>query len=397
MDGAARGRGEDTIAAEAHLGDDLDLDGGLLEAEGVDCGPVEAGEDTIARRSADTASGQWERTVSETGHGASLTLYATWFCPYAQRAWIALEEAGAAYHWAEVKPYLANADGTDSKNPKPLSQKAAENPDFVAASPKGLVPALVHRSAVEVKSDGVKALGTGCPFQQVTRVHESMDCVDYVDRVLCAGRLRSGDALLRHANHVVDTQITPHFYRLLMERGAAERAAAALALCEGLLQWADARPSASRADGGWSEGPYFLGDTFSAADIALAPWFPQRLDWIAGTYRHFALPDGEEFRPLRRFAAAMRARPSVVSTLVSRERLVANYSGYADNSATSAVALTFRRAEACTGAAAVQARQADSLPSVEAVEALLAQRRAKTAARPHDGGETQPTAKKPRL
>ena len=51
---------------------------------------------------------------------------------------------------------------------------------------------------------------------------------------------------------------------------------------------------------------------------------------------------GSRYDELREFAAAIWARPTVARTLVSRERLIGNYGGYADNSATSTVAQQFR-------------------------------------------------------
>ena len=34
-------------------------------------------------------------------------LYCSWFCPYAQRAWVALEEKGVEYQYVEINPYEA--------------------------------------------------------------------------------------------------------------------------------------------------------------------------------------------------------------------------------------------------------------------------------------------------
>ena len=47
---------------------------------------------------------------------------------------------------------------------------------------------------------------------------------------------------------------------------------------------------------------------------------------------------GERFDRLRAWHEACRHRPSVRATLADESKLVANYDGYADNSATSAVA-----------------------------------------------------------
>jgi glutathione S-transferase len=166
-----------------------------------------------------------------------------------------------------------------------------------------------------------------------SRVNESLDVVAYVDAHYARGRLASADPAVKRGIAVVETSILPFFYRLLMQQEQAQRDAAAAALLDGLLQWVSARPA-----GAAQAGPFFLGRHFSAADIALLPWFPQRLEWIAGAYRGFQLPETRAFRPLLQFSDAVRAHPSVQRTIVDRERLVANYSYYADGSATSTVA-----------------------------------------------------------
>jgi glutathione S-transferase len=90
-----------------------------------------------------------------------------------------------------------------------------------------------------------------------------------------------------------------------------------------------------------SEGPYFMGQCFSAFECAVLPWF-QRLSSVLSTYRDYELPEGEPFDRLRAWYAACLARPSFASTIANRERLVANYIGYADNRATSDCAVTTR-------------------------------------------------------
>mmetsp|Transcript_25682 Transcript_25682/g.102448 ORF Transcript_25682/g.102448 Transcript_25682/m.102448 type:complete len:94 (-) Transcript_25682:234-515(-) len=54
-----------------------------------------AGEATIAARTG--------------SQHAELTLYCSWFCPFAQRAWIACEEKHVPYAYVEVNPYEVDA------------------------------------------------------------------------------------------------------------------------------------------------------------------------------------------------------------------------------------------------------------------------------------------------
>ena len=137
-----------------------------------------------------------------------LQLFSSWFCPYAQRAWITLEELGLPYEWVEIQPYQLRQDGSATKNPKPLEQKRADYPGFVEASPKGLVPALAERdSAGTVRR----------------RVHDSLVCVRYLDEVWGGGRLQSNNLEVQRGIAVAEGQVIPHFYRLLMEAGTEQR------------------------------------------------------------------------------------------------------------------------------------------------------------------------------
>ncbi len=52
-------------------------------------------------------------------------LYNGLFCPFAQRAWIALLEKGVDFECVEVNPYK-------------------KTPEWLAISPKGFVPTIVH-------------------------------------------------------------------------------------------------------------------------------------------------------------------------------------------------------------------------------------------------------------
>ena len=59
-------------------------------------------------------------------------------------------------------------------------------------------------------------------------------------------------------------------------------------------------------------------------------------------YRNFVLPEEPRFDRLRSWHEACQRRPSVRATLADESKLVANYAGYADNTATSAVAKSVR-------------------------------------------------------
>ena len=117
------------------------------------------------------------------------------------------------------------------------------------------------------------------PPRTVTRVHESLVCVDYIDRHFAADGLAARQEAVLRGIGVTESDVLPHFYRLLMEQSEARREEAAVAIRTGLLAWLAARPpDAAR------RGPFFLGAQWSAADIALFPWYPQRLEWIANEH-----------------------------------------------------------------------------------------------------------------
>ena len=100
------------------------------------------------------ATGGGERTIAaHQSSTAPLQLFSSWFCPYAQRAWLALEETGVDYSWREIQPYLLDeTTGEPTKNPKTLAQKRQEFPEFVASSPTGLVPALLLPAREETQA-----------------------------------------------------------------------------------------------------------------------------------------------------------------------------------------------------------------------------------------------------
>ncbi|CAE8613370.1 unnamed protein product [Polarella glacialis] len=267
-----------------------------------------------------------ELTIEEKAGNAPLRLYCGWFCPFAQRAWIALEEKGAAYEYVAIEPYEEDPEkpGGYSKNPLPLEEKRRRYPDFVAASPRGLLPAIEYHTS------------TG----QIHRVFESMVCVEYLDELLPGPSLMppiaapEQRALVRAWCAWANEKIIPHFYRLLMRQSAEEREAEKRQLLDGLRCFAEAMSPVSSTG-----GAYFLGDDFSMADIAVCPWWT-RFHSIGATYRGLEIPHGGAFDRLHLWGAACEGRPSVARTIVDQKRLVGNYSNYADGSATSTVAQT---------------------------------------------------------
>lgn len=88
-------------------------------------------------------------------------------------------------------------------------------------------------------------------------------------------------------------------------------------------------------------GPFFLGDRFRMADVVLTPFW-QRMNWVGEHYIQLEFPDDKEFDRLRQWLQATSSRPSVAATLVCKPRLIASYSNYATNVATSDFAKNIR-------------------------------------------------------
>jgi glutathione S-transferase len=83
------------------------------------------------------------------------------------------------------------------------------------------------------------------------------------------------------------------------------------------------------------DGPFLLGNRLSLFEVAFAPFY-QRMLWVGEHYLELKFPiDEPEFQRLNTWWKAICARPSVSATLVSKPRLIASYSQYANNVAAS--------------------------------------------------------------
>jgi len=87
-------------------------------------------------------------------------------------------------------------------------------------------------------------------------------------------------------------------------------------------------------------GPWWLGETFTLADVAFYPFF-ERLPVLAH-YRDFTLPDG--CTGLVRWIDTMRTRASVQVHARSAEFYIKAYAHYADGSANGSTAQEMREA-----------------------------------------------------
>ena len=140
-----------------------------------------------------------------------LTLYSNWFCPFAQRTWIVCEEIGVKYLWREINPYQVDPSqaGGYTKISLSLEEKRRLYPDFIEASPRGLVPAVAHHHHSKENSSGKK---------KKLDVWESLPAAEYVDAVFGNGSLMPSDPWERamtqiwcdHCTHRIQKSTTPH-------------------------------------------------------------------------------------------------------------------------------------------------------------------------------------------
>jgi glutathione S-transferase len=107
---------------------------------------------------------------------AKFTLYCSWFCPFAQRAWIAAEHSGVPYRIEEINSYYVDESqpgGFTKKAMKP-EKKKQQNPAFVEATPRDLVPA-IQVSSQNDKNDLL--------------LRDSLPVAEYIDAVFGGGKL----------------------------------------------------------------------------------------------------------------------------------------------------------------------------------------------------------------
>jgi glutathione S-transferase len=256
-----------------------------------------------------------------------LKLYAGWFCPFVQRAWVVLLEKRIAHQYVEVNPY----------------HKA---PDFLALNPRGLVPTLaVPPSSLPGSEKRPKPL------------YESLVLCEYLDEAF-TDEAAHGPSLLPRGDGAeaayerarcrlwidhVASRIVPAFYRLLQHTPdkpySVEDARA------GFL--GHIRAFVGEMDDG---GPWFLGERFGLVDVALAPW-AQRL-FLIDHYKPGGVgipPEGQRGEDEKLWARwqdwvdAIVQRPSMKNTWSEEVRYIDVYKRYAEDTTQSEVGQATRQ------------------------------------------------------
>ncbi|CAB9506539.1 Glutathione S-transferase, N-terminal domain [Seminavis robusta] len=310
-----------------------------------------------------------------------VVLYCSWFCPFAQRAWIAVEELGINYEYVECNPYKVDPrePGGYTKQSLSLPDKQKLMPQFMKTSPRGLVPAITdvqHNKADVWESSvvmeyldttyGHSTLYTKSPhIQALLRI--------YVDH--CTARIqKSYYTFLMETNPQAQTTAKNEFFHecrvlacAMAPTGTGTSASESSSnlstptpdkiLQETMrvlqkdtgnkgmhIQRVDVQSLSQISQRAFQQetgkdnliqpGPFFLGQHFSAVDVALAPFW-QRILWVGAHYRDLKLPSDAAFERLDTWWQAVSQRPGVANTLVCKERLVSSYRQYAHNIATS--------------------------------------------------------------
>jgi len=241
------------------------------------------------------------------GHKATpAVFYASSRCPYTQRVWIGLEEKAVDYQWIEIDIYRkSNTDGDSPNRGRwllPMEELKQLYPNFVACSPRGQLPAL--------ENSGEK-------------VYDSTVLLEYVHEAFIGPPLLPTSpyarAQVRLWSKHVDLHVVPNYERLLAAHDQETRSLAREDLLRGLSEFQSVMAPVT-------EGPFFLGDDFSMADLALAPWW-QRMCSVLRAYRKF---DPSAFPRLQAWFEAVEARPSFAQTSVDPEKLIEDFSYCAD-------------------------------------------------------------------
>jgi len=243
-----------------------------------------------------TATGKALKTVEAhskpTDNGDGLIFYAGWFCPFVARTWITLEEKGIPYQYKEENPY---------HNDK----------EFLKISPKGLVPAIVWR---------------GKPL------HESLVICEFLEEAYPdTPRLMPSDpydrAQVRLAIDLVSKSIIPVFFKVLQSQEKAAQEKAVNDLTEALKKY-----------GEQAKGPYYMGDQYTFADIALVPWVAR----FPVIQQHRGFDPSRAGSSFTRWIEAVKSRPSYEAVLSEDQYYEEIYGRYLRDEAQSEAAKATR-------------------------------------------------------
>ena len=224
-----------------------------------------------------------------------MKLYSAWYCPFAQRAWMALKHKGIDFDYHEVDPY--------------------DNTEWWLGVSRGsaMVPVIVQSDTGAEEST----------VQDSNRIREYLDDL-YPQQTPIFSNNPAQRAEQKYWMDHISNNITPHFYRYLKANKTGPAQDEALAkMMAGLVSYAEAMHR---------HGPFFSGHEISAVDISMIP-FAYRIKVLLEHYRNFSLPtEGELWTRYHRWYNAMLESSAFKVTATDhaefRDRLVAFYLPY---------------------------------------------------------------------
>lgn len=224
-----------------------------------------------------------------------MKLYSAWYCPFAQRAWLALIHKALDFETIEIDPYDKNEQWLG------ISRQT------------GMVPVVVQPVA------GATDL----------TVVDSNRIIEFVDNAYPQNpRLLSVDANeqaeQKYWMDFVGRQIIPYFYRFLKCQDAgSQQDEMRDTMLVGLDNFTQAMSD---------KGPFFSGQSFGAVDIAFIP-FAYRINILLHYYRDFKLPtEGVVWQRYQQWFNAVVALPTFQQTVATPanydEQLISFYLPY---------------------------------------------------------------------
>jgi glutathione S-transferase len=225
-----------------------------------------------------------------------MKFYSAWYCPFAQRVWMALIHKEIAFDYVEVDPY--------------------EKSDWWVKLSRGteLVPVLVV-----MNRDGLGETA----IVESTRILEFLD--DYQAEtapIYAADPLERAEQ--KYWMDYIGNHVTPNFFRFLKANEAGDyRDKSRQGVIDGLTKVTQAMHTG---------GPFFSGARVSAVDITLIP-IALRIDVVLRAYRDFELPrQGVNWPRYHDWYQAMLVQPVFRATGFDHEdyerRLVEHYHSY---------------------------------------------------------------------
>jgi len=207
-----------------------------------------------------------------------MKFYSAWYCPFAQRAWLALLVKKMPFEYIEIDPYLKTSRWME------ISRNSGQVPVITAPNRHSVI--------------------------------DSTRIIEFVDQIQpSVDSLFSADAFI-HAEQKywidhINQQIIPYFYRYLKFSDATTQTAKDKELMlQGLLKFAQSLDK---------HGPFFNGENISAVDIALIP-FAYRIDLLLQHYRDFKLPqDSAVWQRYLHWYKAVIETPAFLQSTVAQE------------------------------------------------------------------------------